>query len=33
MEHFTNTLANIFIKYMNFEQKPMDLLTDYEQIQ
>ena len=33
MEHFTKILGNIFIKYMNFEQKPMDLLTDDEQIQ
>ena len=33
MEHFTKTLANIFIKYMNFEQKPRDLLTGDEQIQ
>ena len=33
MEHFTNILGNIFIKYKNFEQKPMDPLTDDEQIQ
>ena len=34
MEHFTKTLGNIFIiKYMNFEQKHMDPLTDVKQIQ
>ena len=32
MEHFTKTLGNIFIKYMNFEQKHMDPLTDDKQI-
>ena len=33
MEHFTTALGNIFIKYMNFAQKPMDPLTNDEQIQ
>ena len=33
MEHFTETLGNIFIKYMNFEQKPMLPLSDDEEAQ
>ena len=33
MEHFTKTLGNIFIKYMNFEQKPMIPLSDDEKTQ
>ena len=33
VEHFTTALGNIFIKYMNFAQKPMDPLTNDEQIQ
>ena len=30
MKHFTKTLGNIFVKYMNFEEKPMIPLSDDE---
>ena len=30
MKHFTKTLGNIFIKYMNFEEKPMTPSSDDE---
>ena len=33
MKHFTKTLGNIFIKYMNFEQKPIIPLSDDEKTQ
>ena len=33
MEHFAKTFGDIFIKYMSFEQKSMDPLTDDKQIQ
>ena len=33
MEHFTTTLGNIFIKYMNFKRKPMIPLSGDEKTQ
>ena len=30
MKHFTKTVGNIFVKYMNFEEKPMIPLSDDE---
>ena len=33
MKYFTKTLGNIFIKYMNFERKPMIPLSDDEKTQ